>query len=39
MGAHYLDPPIPGSLRSEILPTRRYIESIWKRPARYLDHR
>jgi hypothetical protein len=29
--AHYLDPSIPGSLRAEIIPTARYIESIWER--------
>jgi hypothetical protein len=28
---HYLDPDIPGSLRSEIVPTARYMESIWER--------
>lgn len=29
--AHYMDPAIPGSLRSEIAPTMRYIEAIWER--------
>ncbi|MEC7985404.1 MAG: hypothetical protein VX278_09585 [Myxococcota bacterium] len=28
---HYLDPTVPGSLRSEIIPTMRYMEAIWKR--------
>jgi len=31
MAEHYLDPTIPGSLRAEILPTRMYLESLWKR--------
>jgi hypothetical protein len=29
--AHYMDTAIPGSLRSEIIPTMRYIESLWLR--------
>jgi hypothetical protein len=29
--AHYLDPAIPGSLRSEIVPTGRYLLAIWER--------
>lgn len=28
---HYLDPNIPGSIQSEIIPTSRYMEAIWKR--------
>jgi hypothetical protein len=28
---HYLDPDIPGSLQSEIIPTARYMEALWKR--------
>lgn len=28
---HYLDTDIPGSLRSEILPTAAYLEAIWAR--------
>lgn len=28
---HYLDPNIPGSLQSEIIPTAKYMEAIWKR--------
>ena len=28
---HYLDPDIPGSLHSEIIPSARYIEAIWDR--------
>ena len=29
--AHYMDPEIPGSLRTEILPTMAYIQAIWAR--------
>lgn len=29
--AHYMDTSIPGSLRSEIIPTSRYIQSLWLR--------
>ncbi len=28
---HYMDPIVPGSLRSEILPTMRYQQAVWKR--------
>lgn len=28
---HYMDPDIPGSLRSEVLPTLRYMEALWER--------
>lgn len=28
---HYLDPSIPGSLRSEIAPTAAYMQAIWNR--------
>lgn len=28
---HYLDPEIPGSLHSEILPTARYLQALWER--------
>ena len=31
MKAHFLDPSIPGSLRSEILPTGAYMQAIWDR--------
>jgi hypothetical protein len=31
MKAHFLDPSIPGSLRSEILPTAGYMQAIWDR--------
>jgi hypothetical protein len=31
MKAHFLDPSIPGSLRSEILPTGGYMQAIWDR--------
>jgi hypothetical protein len=29
--AHFLDPEVPGSLRSEILPTMLYLQAIWAR--------
>ena len=29
--AHYMDPEIPGSLRSEIVPTAAYIGALWDR--------
>lgn len=29
--AHYMDTSIPGSLRSEIVPTGRYMQAIWDR--------
>jgi uncharacterized protein (TIGR03382 family) len=29
--AHYLDPDIPGSLRSEIVPTGLYMQAVWER--------
>ena len=28
---HYLDPEVPGSIRSEIFPTMHYIEALWQR--------
>ena len=31
MEGHYMDADIPGSLKSEIFPTARYLEAIWKR--------
>ena len=29
--AHYMDPDIPGSLRTEIMPTLKYMEALWDR--------
>ena len=28
---HYLDPDVPGSLLSEVAPTQRYMEALWRR--------
>ncbi len=35
---HYLDPAVPGSLRSEILPTAAYFEALWERVHGRFEH-